>query len=150
MVPILFIYWILDRQHHFFATDTTAEQLREKLGWLGFNLVLVVFAPWVETLFGQALPSSITRLLRLPASVFLVVSTVWFAGLHGLGFHGGDFWVMTFSHLFAAFLLAFTFLQGRKHSEWRAIWMTACVHMLSNFSVALASEVTDLAKHSFG
>jgi hypothetical protein len=45
---------------------------------------------------------------------------------------------MVLGHLIAAFLLAFTYLHGRKHSRWRAIWMTASVHMLVNLSVTVA------------
>ncbi len=46
-------------------------------------------------------------------------------------------WIETFIGQ-ADFLLAFTYLHGRKHSRLRAIWMTASVHMLVNLSVTVA------------
>jgi hypothetical protein len=106
--------------------------------------MVVVVAPWLETFIGQGLPSLLTWLLRLPSPVFLVFSTLWFASLHGLGFHGADFWAMVLAHVIAAFLLAFTYLHGRKHSSRRAIWMTASVHMLVNLSVTVAYAFSQL------
>jgi hypothetical protein len=142
IIPIYAIVSLLDRHYHFFGPDVPGASLLEKWGALPLFLVAVVIAPLVETFIGQGLPWLVTRLLRLPHAVFLLFSTVWFAWLHGVGFHGADFWVMVVAHLIAAFLLAFTYLQGRKHSRWRAIWMTASVHMLANLTVAVAYMVT--------
>lgn len=138
IVPIYAILWLLDTHYHFFGPDAPGASLLEKWGALKLALMVVVVAPWIETLIGQGLPWLLTRLVRLPPAVFLVFSTAWFAWLHGLGFHGADFWAMVFGHAIAAFLLAFTYLHGRKHSRWRAVWMTASVHMLVNLSVSVA------------
>lgn len=143
-VPIFAIVWLLDRHYHFFGPDVPGGSLLEKWGPLKLALMVVVVAPWIETFIGQGLPSLLTRLVRLPPKFFLVFSTVWFASLHGLGFHGADFWAMAFGHAVAAFLLAFTYLHGRKHSRWRAIWMTASVHMLVNLSVTVAYAISQL------
>ena len=144
-IPILAIVWAFDAHYHSFGPDVPGESLLEKWGAVRLALMVVVVAPWIETFIGQGLPSLLTRLLRLPPAVFLVFSTVWFAGLHGLGFPRPDFWAMVFGHLIAAFLLAFTYLHGRKHSRWRAIWMTASVHMLVNLSVTVAYALSRLA-----
>jgi hypothetical protein len=145
LIPIFAIVWLLDKHYHFFGPGVPGESLLERWGPLQLALMVVVVAPWIETFIGQGLPSLLTRLLRLPPAVFLVVSSVWFAGLHGLGFNGTDFWVMVLGHSVAAFLLAFTYLHGRKHSRWRAIWMTASVHMLANLSVTVAYALSQLA-----
>jgi hypothetical protein len=144
IVPILAIVWLFDRHYHFFGPDVPGESLMEKWGPLRLALIVVVIAPWIETFIGQGLPSLLTRLVRLPPAVFLVFSTVWFASLHGLGFARPDFWAMVLGHLIPAFLLAFTYLHGRKHSRWRAIWMTASVHMLVNLSVTVAYALGQL------
>jgi hypothetical protein len=148
MIPSLIIYVLLDPFYHFFATDRMMSEVQQKLGVRGFILVLVVIAPWVETFIGQGLPWLLTRLLRLPSTIFLVVATIWFATLHGWGFNGPDFWIMVLAHIVPAFLLAFTFLQGEKRSDWRAIWMTATVHMVANGVVAVAGAIASLAKHA--
>ncbi|HUQ99862.1 MAG TPA: hypothetical protein VM166_10430 [Gemmatimonadaceae bacterium] len=147
MIPLQIIYWILDPYYHFFATNGMVQDVQQKLGRWGFQILAVVILPWVETLLGQGLPWMITRLLRLPATVFLWVATIGFAFLHGLGFQGPDFWVMFLGHLIAAYLLAFTFLQGERGSDWRAIWMTSAVHMLSNLVVGVSDELAVFAKH---
>ena len=144
-IPILAIVWVFDKQYHFFGPDVPGESLLEKWGAIRLALMVIVVAPWIETFIGQGLPSLLTRLVRLPPAVFLVFSTVWFAGLHGLGFGGADFWAMVLGHAIAAFLLAFTYLHGRKHSRWRALWMTASVHMLVNLSVTVAYALSRLA-----
>jgi len=144
IVPIFAIVWLLDKHYHFFGPDVPGASLLEKWGAVRLALMVVVVAPWIETFIGQGLPSLLTRLVRLPPAVFLVFSTIWFAWLHGLGFHGADFWAMVLGHLIAAFLLAFTYLHGRKHSRWRAIWMTASVHMLVNLSVTVAYTLSRL------
>jgi hypothetical protein len=138
IVPIYAIVALLDTHYHFFGPDVPGASLLEKWGVLPLFLLVVVVAPMVETFIGQGLPWLVTRLLRLPHRIFLGFSTVWFAWLHGVGFHGADFWVMVVGHVIAAYLLAFTYLQGRKHSRWRAFWMTASVHMLANLSVSVA------------
>jgi hypothetical protein len=145
IVPILAIVGLLDQHYHFFGPDVPGESLLEKWGALRLALMVVVVAPWIETFIGQGLPSLLTRLVRLPPGFFLVFSSVWFAGLHGIGFARPDFWVMVLGHAVAAFLLAFTYLHGRKHSRWRAVWMTACVHMLVNLSVTVAYALSRLA-----
>lgn len=144
IVPIFAITWVLDKHYHFFGPDVPGASLLEKWGALRLALLVVVVAPWIETFIGQGLPSLLTRLLRLPPAVFLAFATVWFAWLHGIGFHGADFWAMVLGHGIAAFLLAFTYLHGRKHSRWRAIWMTASVHMLANLSVTVAYALSQL------
>jgi hypothetical protein len=144
IVPTLAIVSLLDTHYHFFGPDVPGESLLEKWGAIRLALMVVVVAPWIETFIGQGLPSLLTRLFRLPPAVFLVFSTVWFAGLHGLGFPRPDFWAMVLGHLIPAFLLAFTYLHGRKHSRWRAIWMTASVHMLVNLSVSVAYALSRL------
>ena len=148
MIPSLIIYVLLDPYYHFFATDKLMSEVRDKLGGRGFLLVLVVLAPWGETFIGQGLPWMLTRLFRLPGTVFLVVATIWFATLHGWGFKGPDFWIMVVAHIVPAFMLAFTFLQGEKRSDWRAIWMTATVHMIANGVVAVGDGLATLAKHA--
>lgn len=144
IVPIYAIVSLLDRHYHFFGPEVPGASLLERWGALPIFLIVVIVAPLLETFIGQGLPWLLTRLLRLPPSFFLVFSTVWFAWLHGVGFHGADFWVMVVGHLIAAFLLAFTYLQGRRHSRWRAIWMTASVHMLANLSVTVAYGLSRL------
>jgi hypothetical protein len=146
MVPIFPVVWLLDKHYHFFHSDVPGASLIEMWGPLKLAVIVVVVAPWIETFIGQGFPSLLTRLLRLPPAVFLVFSTMWFAFLHGLGFPRPDFWVMVFGHAIAAFLLAFTYLHGRKHSRWRAIWMTASVHMAANLSVVIAYTLSQLAK----
>jgi hypothetical protein len=146
IIPILAIVSLLDLRFHFFGPDVPGASLLEEWGALQLLLFVVVVAPLFETLIGQGLPWLLTRLLRLPAAVFVFFSTVWFASLHGLGFHGADFWVMVVAHLIVAFLLAFTYLQGRKHSRWRAFWMTASVHMLANLTVSVAYVISRLGK----
>lgn len=136
-VPMYAILRVLDHRYHFFGPDVPGASLLEKWGPWKLAIVIVVIAPWLETFIGQGLPSLLTRLVRLPAAFFLVFSTAWFAWLHGVGFHGADFWAMVLGHAVAAFLLAVTYLHGRKHSRWRAIWMTASVHMLVNFTVTV-------------
>jgi hypothetical protein len=142
--PTYLIVWLLDTHYHFFGPDVPGASLLEKFGALKLFLLVVAVAPWIETFIGQGLPSLLTRLLRLPSVVFLALSTAWFAWLHGVGFHGADFLVMVLGHLIAAFLLAFTWLQGRKHSRWRAVWMTASVHMLVNLAVSGAYALGEL------
>lgn len=144
IIPIYAIVSLLDLHYHFFGPDVPGASLLEEWGALQILLFVVVVAPLIETLIGQGLPWLLTRLFRLPPAIFLVFSTVWFASLHGLGFHGADFWVMVAGHTIVAFLLAFTYLQGRKHSRWRAFWMTASVHMLANLTVSLAYAISRL------
>lgn len=145
ILPIYAIVWTLDRHYHFFGPDVPGASFLEKYGALKVYLIVVVGAPVIETFIGQGLPWLITRLLRLPSAFFLAISTLWFAWLHGVGFHRADFWVMVLGHLVAAFLLAFTWLHGRKHSRWQAIWMTASVHMLANFTVTFVYILGELS-----
>ena len=147
IVPIYAIVALLDRHYHFFGPDVPGASLLEQWGPVRIFVIVVVAAPLLETFIGQGLPWVLTRLLRLPPAFFLVLSTIWFAWLHGVGFHGPDFWVMVVGHLIAAYLLAFTYLQGRKHSRWRAIWMTASVHMLANLTVMVAYFLGQLSAH---
>jgi hypothetical protein len=144
IVPMFAILWLFDKHYHFFGPDVPGESLLETWGAVRLALIVIVAAPWIETFIGQGFPSLLTRLVRLPPVVFLVFATAWFASLHGLGFHGADFWAMALGHLIPAFLLAFTYLHGRKHSRWRAIWMTASVHMLVNLSVSIAYALSRL------
>lgn len=148
MIPSVLIYAILDPYYHFFATDKIIPAVQEKLGTRGMLLVMLVIAPWGETFLGQGLPWLLTRLLRLPTTVFLTAATIWFAWLHGWGFNGPDFWAMILGHLAPAFLLAFTFLHGKKFSDWRAIWMTASVHTVANLVVVVGDGIVALARRA--
>ncbi|MFN2636994.1 MAG: hypothetical protein ABR585_08210 [Gemmatimonadaceae bacterium] len=141
VVPILVLAWVADRRFHFFSEGLVWPDLKKMYGvWMYYGLV-VIWMPWLETVIGQWLPWDVTRALKLPPAFFVVLATVWFAFLHGLGFHGPNFWLMVLSHVIASLLLALTFLQGRKHSLWRGIWMTAMVHMLINFTVSAGDAV---------
>ena len=101
----------------------------------------VVAIPWAETLLGQALPMVLFQALRRPAVPYLVLATVWFAGIHGLGVdQGGQ--AMILSRLGGALILSGTFLRGWDHSLWRGIWMATVVHTACNLSAFLHDLAT--------
>jgi hypothetical protein len=142
VVPILVLAWLADRHFHFFRDGLVWKDLKKQYGLPLYYSLVVIIMPWLETVIGQWLPWDVTRALRLPNWFFIVLATAWFASLHGLGFQGPNFWLMVLSHVIGALLLALTFLQGRKHSRWRAMWMTATVHMLSNFTVSIGDMLS--------
>ncbi len=95
--------------------------------------------PWLETVVGQGLPLAFMTSRSKPTRyrIYLVVATVWFAYLHTWGERGSEIWLMFFSHLVGAFLLACVFLHGWIHGWWRALWMTSIVHSASNLSLLI-------------
>jgi hypothetical protein len=117
-------------------------KLKEKYGVAGLLFCGVVAIPWFETLLGQALPMVLTRALVKPEVPYMVLATVWFACLHGLGVDPG--WeFMILSHLVGSFILAGTFLHGWYHSWWRGIWMTTIVHTAGNLTLFLYELVVE-------
>ena len=144
LVPVFAIMWLLDRHYHFFGPDVHGESLLEKWGALRLALIVVVVAPLVETFIGQGLPSLLTRLVRLPPGclscvLYRVVCIAPWIGLSRGGFLGNG--PRTRDPGFSSCV----YLSAReKTSRWRAIWMTASVHMLANLSVTVAYALSQL------
>jgi hypothetical protein len=141
LVQVLVLQFLVDHYSIPLPKEDSVAKLNARYGLAGLFFCGVVAIPWVETLLGQALPMVLTRALPKPSVPYLVLATVWFACLHGLGMDQG--WeVMILSHLVGALILAGTFLRGWNHSWWRGIWMTTAVHAVGNLSLFLYELAT--------
>ncbi len=133
LLQILILQFLVDYFQIALPKEDPVAKLKERHGLAGLFFCGVVAIPWIETLLGQALPIVLTRALRRPAVPYMVLATIWFSCVHGLGVDPG--WeVIILSHLVASFILAGTFLHGWNHSWWRGIWMTTIVHIAGNLN----------------
>jgi hypothetical protein len=129
-------FWMLVLHYCQTSGLVSPAQPGEDPAWARSFFVLVLVAPWVETLLGQALWMVLTSHRSRPTLGYVIPATIWFCFLHGAGSWPGwsslDWWLKVLPHAVSSFILACTFQHGWKHSWWRGIWMTSVVHQVGN------------------
>ena len=129
MVPIFLVLTYLDiSENEIGGIDP------EKYSFWGLFFLAVIFAPIIETLFGQLLPIKITT--KILNNKFKVIGVIVSAILFSLMHFGYSIWysLLTFP---MGILLAKTFIifQERKESSF---WITTAVHSLRNLIGVIA------------
>ena len=91
-------------------------------------LVLIVIAPPLETLFLQAFPIFVVRMLKGSIRTQILVSTILFAACH---FPEG---VMTgiSAGVIGGMYYAFAYAHWRTKSSWQSFWITTVCHIIHN------------------
>jgi len=104
------------------ATDLLAEA-----GVPTLVITAVLMAPLLETLIGQWVPIWLTSLFTKNTVALVSVSAFLFALGHVyVGFAG---LLVTFP---VGIVLSWSFVAMRRHSRWRAYWVTSAIHALHN------------------
>ncbi len=93
--------------------------------WLFIDLVLL--GPLLETWLLQWLPLRVLRLIRIPETLSIWITTIVFAFLHletGL--------VNFIGTLPIGYLLVWSYVVRQKKSGWKAFWIVFAIHALTN------------------
>ena len=94
-------------------------------------VVLVFFAPMLETLLFQTLPIELTRWLNRPHVFQFFAGMIPFAGIHFLGGLASGIAAGVVGGIF----FSYTYLECRSTSWWKSTWVTTLIHGLHNVIV---------------
>lgn len=106
----------------------------EKYSVLGLFFMTVIFAPIIETLFGQVLPIKLAE--KVLRNKFKIIPILISAILFSLGHFGYSIWysLLTFP---LGLLLAKTYIIFQKRKE-SSFWITTAVHSLRNLIAVIS------------
>lgn len=108
------------------AREVQAEIVLEQGHVVGMLLV-ALFAPFVETAYGQIFPIVLARMAKRPTHEAILWSAIWFAVLH---IQNGPAHV--FQTFFVGWVLGATLIYGWRHSLFKAYRMTFLTHAFHN------------------
>ena len=92
------------------------------------SVLLLVFAPLVETLIFQAFPIFIVRVLKGSIRAQILISTLLFSAVHfPQGIASG-----VAAGVICGLYLAFAYAHWRTRSRWQSFWITAVCHAIHN------------------
>lgn len=89
----------------------------------------LIVTPFIETTVGQLIPIETTALFTRNALAQVAVSSLFFAGLHGLA-DGGVFGLV--AALSPCVAMAIAYVAWRKQGLWPAYWAATLVHAWTN------------------
>lgn len=104
------------------TTELTAQQ-----GLVMLIVAALIIAPPLETLIGQWLPIALVGIFSRSPLKKVVGSALFFSAQH---LYAGFFGLITTFPL--AVVLAWSFVLHRRHSRWRACWVTTAIHFWHN------------------
>jgi hypothetical protein len=87
---------------------------------------LLIVSPWIETLLLWLGLNLIQRFTEATIRIAVASAVVW-AILHSLA---APVWGLCI--IWPFYVFSVSFLEWRKVSRWRAVWVTALIHMLQN------------------